>query len=195
MGTPRAISGRWHLLPLALLLGSLAALALTAALFWVSFFQDPRPVSSGDRVTVTSSGLTLLRDAGDTSSADCRLAGPGGNIGIRPAKGNAVMLNTGEFVAVGHTPLRTSPGTYTLECSSGGEGLYAGHRLGFLQALLVGLLSVALFVVAVAAWITVLVLRRRARPARRGPSGPAVPYAGWPPQSAAPPGAPSPPHG
>ena len=58
------ISGYWHLVPLTFLAVSLMMLWLAVNGLWASYAQDPAPVAPGDRVTVSGSGLSPLRDAG-----------------------------------------------------------------------------------------------------------------------------------
>ncbi|HEX5524536.1 MAG TPA: hypothetical protein VFX53_13885 [Pedococcus sp.] len=167
------ISGYWHLVPLTFLAVSLVMLGLAANGLWASYAQDPAPVAPGDRVTVSSSGLSLLRDEGETALAVCELRSDGLVVPLEELAGGHVRLSTGGFQEVAATAGRVPAGTYTLACASGGQGLYAARRLVFGDAGVVGALG--LVPLALALGVGTLVVVGRAR-APRTPAPPLSPF-------------------
>lgn len=167
------ISGYWHLVPLTLLAVSLVMVGLAANGLWASYAQDPAPVASGDRVTLSSSGLSLLRDEGGTGPALCELRSDGLVVPLEELAGGHVRLSTDGFQEVAATAGRVPAGTYTLACASGRQGLYAARRLVFGDAAVVGALGLVLLALALA--VGTLVVVRRAR-APRTPAPPLSPF-------------------
>lgn len=159
----RRWSARWYLAPLLLALGTLASLALAAALVRVSYVQDPHPVVVGDRLTITASGVSLLADEG--GPARCALLGDRGTLALE-AVGGAVATSTGSWVHAAATPVGVDAGTYTLDCPAESRPLFAAHRVAYLEAGLAGLTALALYLCTVISWAVVLFARNRpgARP-------------------------------
>lgn len=167
------ISGYWHLVPLTFLVVSLVMVGLAVNGLWASYAQDPAPVAPGDRVTVSGSGLSLLRDEGEMGLALCELRGDGLVVPLEELAGGRVRLSTGGFQEVAATAGRVPAGSYTLACASGGQGLYAARRLVFGDAAAVGALG--LLQLALALGVGTLVFVGRAR-APRTPAPPRSPF-------------------
>jgi len=158
------ISGYWHLVPLTFLAVSLVMLGLAAKGLWDSYAQDPAPIAPGDQVTVSGSGLSLLRDEGETGLALCELRGHGVVLPLEELAGRHVRLSTGGFQEVAATAGRVPAGSYTLACASGGQGqgLYAARRLVFGDAAVVGALGLVQLALALGMGTLVVVGRARA---------------------------------
>jgi hypothetical protein len=143
----------------ALLAASVAGLALAGTALWSMYFQDPSPIAPGDRVTVSPSGMSLLRDEGETAPASCSLTHPGGvRLSLEELPGDSVVLDTGTFQHVAATPGRAPAGTYDFTCSGGGEGLYAARRLALGDAALVGAGGLGMLAFSLAAGTVAVVL-------------------------------------
>lgn len=149
----------WLLLPIALLVVSVAVLALAGTALRSMYFQDPAPITSGDRVMVSWSGMSLLRDEGETTPAFCVLTSPDGvGVTVEELTGESVVLDTGTFQHVAATQGRVPAGTYDFSCSTGGEGLYAARRLALADAAAVGAAGLGLLAVSLAAGTVAVVL-------------------------------------
>ena len=167
------ISGYWHLVPLTFLAVSLVTVGLAVNGLWASYAQDPAPVAPGDRVTVSGSGLSLLRDEGESGLVLCELRADRLVVPLEELAGGRVRLSTGGFQEVAATAGRVPAGSYTLACASGGQGLYAARRLVFGDAAAVGALG--LLQMALALGVGTLVFVGRAR-APRTPAPPRSPF-------------------
>lgn len=149
----------WLLLPIALLVVSVAVLALAGTALRSMYFQDPAPITSGDRVMISWSGMSLLRDEGETTPAFCALTSPDGvGVTVEELTGESVVLDTGTFQHVAATQGRVPAGTYDFSCSTGGEGLYAARRLALADAAAVGAAGLGLLAVSLAAGTVAVVL-------------------------------------
>jgi hypothetical protein len=146
--------------------GALVSLAGSAA--WSMFAQDPAPIASGDRVTVSRSGMTLLRDEGGTGSTSCSITRGGERILLEETRGRSVDLQTGRFVVAASTAGSVRAGTYDFECTAGGTGLYAARRIAFGDAALVGVVGVVALAMGLALGTLGLVLLRRPVSSRAG---------------------------
>lgn len=149
----------WLLLPIALLVVSVAVLALAGTALRSMYFQDPAPITSGDRIMISWSGMSLLRDEGETTPAFCALTSPDGvGVTVEELTGESVVLDTGTFQHVAATQGRVPAGTYDFSCSTGGEGLYAARRLALADAAAVGAAGLGLLAVSLAAGTVAVVL-------------------------------------
>jgi len=149
----------WLLIPITLLAVSVAVLALAGTALRSMYFQDPAPITPGDRVTTGWSGMSLLRDEGETAPAYCALTSPDGvRVTVEELTGESVVLDTGTFQHVAATRGRVPAGTYDFSCSAGGEGLYAARRLALADAALVGAAGLGLLAVSLATGTVAVVL-------------------------------------
>jgi hypothetical protein len=142
-----------------LLAGALVPLAGSAA--WSMYAQDPTPIASGDRVTLTRSGMTLLRDEDEQAPTSCSITRAGESTLLEEAGGQSVDLRTGRFVVAASTAGPVRAGTYDFTCTAGGAGLYAARRIAFGDAALAGVVGVVALAVALALGTLGLVLPRR----------------------------------
>ena len=154
-------SGVLLLVAAASLVLSGVLLALAASAAWSMYAQDPTPIASGDRVTLSSSGMTLLRDQGETASTSCAIARGGQRTVLEESAGPDVTLQTGRFVVAASTAGPVAEGTYDFTCTAGGADLYAARRIAFGDAALVGVVGVLLLVLALTLGTLGLVLPRR----------------------------------
>jgi hypothetical protein len=162
MGRRRDTRGFTALLVAALgaLVVALALLGVAGSAAWAMWAQDPYPLASGDRVTLSRSGLSVLRDEGQTADARCTLSRGGLRLVLEDVGPERVDLQTGAFEHLEVTSGPVDPGTYDVTCT-GPPGLYAARRIAYGDALLVGGLGLAVLVVALVIGTLALVARRR----------------------------------